>query len=75
MSGGMHVGLLAAVLATGAAASVCQAAPRQVTRLDGADWTLNATGLAAKRDYAIVKKADGNLYLRVMARGMCIIFR
>lgn len=42
---------------------------------DGADWTLNATGLAAKRDYAIVKKADGNLYLRVMARGMCIIVR
>ena len=42
---------------------------------DGTDWTLNATGLAAKRDYEIVKKADGNLYLRVMARGMCIIFR
>ena len=41
---------------------------------DGSDWSVNATGLAAKRDYEIVKKADGNLYLRVMARGMCIIF-
>ena len=59
MSGGMHVGLLAAVLATGAAASVCQAASRQVTRLDGADWTLDGAAVTVPHTWNAVDGADG----------------
>ena len=42
---------------------------------DGSDWTINAVGVAKRRIYQIVKKADGRLYLRVIARGLVVNVR
>ena len=42
---------------------------------DGSDWTINAAGVAKRRIYQIVKKADGRLYLRVIARGLVVNVR